>query len=286
MTKPHAIRDWWARNPMTYAQVHGGNSFDDRDYTLGSREFFERLDQEFYSWNAPLHGKRPFDRLFPYDEFGSGARILEVGCGLGTMAMNWAQNGARVTGIDLNPTSVEMTRRRFQLFGLQGDIREADATALPLPSASFDYVYSWGVLHHAPCLATSLSEMMRILRPGGQFGVMLYNRNSLMHWYMTLYVEGFLHLESRFLDPLEMASRYGDARSAEGNPYTWPVTKNEIRDLLSRYGDGLRIRVLGTDLDMIFKLLLPGLGLVLPRWAKKPWARRWGWSLWAQGRKD
>ena len=74
--------------------------------------------------------------------------------------------------------------------------------------------------------------------------------------------------------------------SAEGNPYTWPVTKNEMRDLLSRYGDDLRIRVLGTDLDMIFKLLLPGLGLVLPRWVKKPWARRWGWSLWAQGRKD
>ena len=48
----------------------------------------------------------------------------------------------------------------------------------------------------------------------------------------------------------------------------------------------LRIRVLGTDLDTVFHALLPGLGLFLPAWAKKPWARRFGWSLWAYGHKD
>jgi hypothetical protein len=47
----------------------------------------------------------------------------------------------------------------------------------------------------------------------------------------------------------------------------------------------LRIKVLGTDLDTVFHALLPGLGLFLPAWAKKPWARRFGWSLWAYGHK-
>jgi hypothetical protein len=56
--------------------------------------------------------------------------------------------------------------------------------------------------------------------------------------------------------------------------------------------DGLKrqatraIRILGTDLDTVRHSLLPGLGLMLPNWAKKPWARRFGWSLWAFGHKN
>ena len=58
-----------------------------------------------------------------------------------------------------------------------------------------------------------------------------------------------------------------------------------MHSLFGAYSDDLAIRVLGTDLDSIFKFLLPGLGLVLPAWAKKPWARRLGWSLWMHGHK-
>jgi hypothetical protein len=95
-----------------------------------------------------------------------------------------------------------------------------------------------------------------------------------------------LHDESRFLDPLQLASRYGDGARAEGNPHTWPVTKPELRALLAPYSRDVSIRVLGTDLDTVFHALLPGLGLFLPAWAKKPWARRFGWSLWGSGHKD
>ena len=204
---------------------------------------------------------------------------------MGTMAMNWARNGATITAVDLNPVAVEQTTRRFEIFGLEGDIRQSDANGLPFADAAFDYAYSWGVLHHSPNLETSLSELMRVLRPGGGFGIMLYNRRSLLHWYSTEFVEGLLHYENRFLGPLALASRYGDAGREEGNPHTWPVTKKEVREMLLPHSSDLRIRVLGTDLDFVFRHLLPGLGLVLPRWAKKPWARRFGWSLWIEGTK-
>ena len=115
---------------------------------------------------------------------------------------------------------------------------------------------------------------------------MLYNRRSLLHWYKTALIEGVLHYENRFLGPLELASRYGDGARAEGNPHTWPVTNHELRDMLAPYSKDLRIKILGTDLDTVFHSLLPGLGLVLPAWAKKPWARRFGWSLWAYGHKN
>jgi len=279
------VQRWWAENPMTYGATHGQTQFEDGSYELGTHEFFERLDRKFYSWNLPLHGERPFDRLFPYDRYGEGSRVLEIGCGLGTMAMNWARNGADVTAVDLNPTSVGQTRQRFDLLGLKGEVCLMDGNHLSFPDGSFDYVYSWGVLHHSPNLEQSLAEMMRVLKPGGGFGLMLYSRRSILYGYLIKYLEGFLHYENRFLGPLALASRYSDGDREEGNPHTWPVTKDEVRRMLAPYCRDVGARVLGTDLDSSLTMLLPGLGLLLPGWIKKPWARRLGWSLWFSGQK-
>lgn len=286
MSDSQNVQKWWRDNPMTYGAEHGRATYNDGAYEMGTLPFFERLDQEFYSWNKPLHDQKPFDRLFPYERFDQGSNVLEIGCGLGTMAMNWARKGVDMTAVDLNPTSIDQTRKRFELMGLKGRIELMDGRHLDLPDNQFDYVYSWGVLHHSPDLAQSLKEMMRVLKPGGEFGLMLYHRRSLLHWYKTLYTEGFLHYENRFLGPLELTSRYGDGARAEGNPHTWPVTKDELRGMLGSFSHDLDFRLLGTDLDTAFHALLPGLGLVLPAWAKKPWARRFGWSLWAFGKKD
>lgn len=286
MSENRDVQAWWRDNPMTYGLEHGRAHYKDGRYEMGTAEFFERMDREFYNWNRPLHGDRPFDRLFPYQDYGAGAKVLEIGCGLGTMALNWARHGVEITAVDLNPTSVEQTRRRFEIMGLQGRVELMDARQLDLPDAYFDYVYSWGVLHHSPGLEQSVNEMMRVLRPGGGFGLMLYHRRSILYWYKILYTEGFLHYENRFLSPLELASRYTDGARVEGNPHTWPVTKGELRAILGPFSRDLAFRVLGTDLDTVFHALLPGLGLILPTWAKKPWARRFGWSLWAYGHKS
>jgi ubiquinone/menaquinone biosynthesis C-methylase UbiE len=285
MADTRDVQSWWAEHPMTYGDVHGESRWDGEDAQPGTVAFYDRVDREFLGWNRPLHGRRPFDRIFPYDEY-AGRPVLEVGCGLGTMAMCWAQAGADVTAVDLNAVAVERTRERLALRGLTGAVQQADARALPFEDASFDYVWSWGVLHHSAELDRSLGELMRVLRPGGGFGVMVYHRRSLLHWYMTEYVEGFLHYERRFLDPVALASRYGDAAREEGNPHTWPVTRHELAGMLRPDSDDATIRVLGTDLDSVLQWLVPGVGARLPRWVKKPWARRFGWSLWAHGRRN
>jgi SAM-dependent methyltransferase len=273
------VERWWSEHPMTYGDVHGRAADE-----LGTPAFFASVDRRFLEWNRPLHGRRPFERLFPYDRHRAG-RVLEVGCGMGTMASIWAREGARVTAVDLNPTAVEQTRRRFELLGLDADVIRADARELPFETGAFDYVWSWGVLHHSPDLARSLHELLRVVRTGGGYGVMLYHRHSLLHGYMTRYVEGFLHMERHFLDEVGLASRYGDAAREEGNPHTWPVTRPELRAMLAAAGGDGQIRVLGTDLDSVLRLVLPGLGDLWPTAAKKPWARRLGWSLWAHGQR-
>jgi SAM-dependent methyltransferase len=281
-----AVERWWAEHPMTYGSTHGAAEYSTGSVVeRGSPEFFAEVDRQFYEWNMPLHGVRPFDRIFPYDKYGPNDRVLEVGCGMGTMAMNWAFSGVQVTAVDLNLTAVEQTTRRLELAGVAAEVQQADARTLPFDDSTFSYAYSWGVLHHSPDIETSLAELMRVVRPGGEFGVMVYHRRSFLHWYMTEYVEGFLHYERRFLDSLELASRYGDAAREEGNPHTWPMTKRELRDMLAPFSDDSSVRVLGTDIDFVLNTMVPRLGSTLPQALKKPWARRFGWSLWASGHK-
>jgi ubiquinone/menaquinone biosynthesis C-methylase UbiE len=283
------VRDWWAVNPMTYGSDHGVTTFGEasRRLPLGAEEFFNEVDETFYKWNMPLHDSSgPFGRLFPYERF-RGKRVLEVGCGMGTMAMNWARRGAIVQPVDLNPVAAELTGKRMRLNSLPVHPAQADANCLPFPAAGFDYVYSWGVLHHSPKLDLSIAELLRVLKPGGEFGVMLYFRPSFLYRYFILFREGFLHGESDFLSPLERASRYTDGERQEGNPHTWPVTKAEMRRLFAPLVREVRFRVFGTDLDFLLTEIsvFPGLARRIPRAFKKALARRWGWSLWISGVK-
>lgn len=286
-----AIRAWWAACPMTYGMEHGLTEYvmpdgSRRRVELGSREFFDTADEIFYYWNRPRHEPdRPFGRIFDYERYRSRA-VLEIGCGMGCMAMNWTRRGARLHAIDLNPVAVAQTRRRFEVFGLDGDIREADGETLPFDSESFDFVYSWGVLHHTPGIRQALQEVRRVLRPGGRAGVMLYNRDSFLYRYMISRMEGDINGERRFLDPLALASRYTDGDRQEGNPHTWPVTKAEIRnDLFASFSD-VRIDTFGTDVPWILDQWLPGLGSrLMPRSLIEALSRRYGWSLWITAQK-
>ena len=137
----------------------------------GTPEFFAQIERERY-------------RLEPYIfEFASFERwrdkeVLEIGVGLGTDFARFAAAGARVTGIDLTEAAVEAVRRRLALEGLDGDVRVADAEALPFPDACFDLVYAYGVLHHTPDTRRAVEEVRRVLRQGGEARVMLYSRRS------------------------------------------------------------------------------------------------------------
>jgi len=117
-----------------------------------------------------------------------GERVVEVGCGLGLDGSRFVEGGARYVGIDQSDVPVRTARRTFDLLGLNGGIVQGDATALPIASATVDFVYSFGVLHYIPDTARAVREIHRVLRPGGRCLVMLYHRSSLNYYFNILFL--------------------------------------------------------------------------------------------------
>ncbi len=123
----------------------------------------------------------------------AGLDVLDVGCGQGIDLANFASAGARVTGVDLTPRHAELARAHLDALELKGSVIVGDAEKLPLADASFDRVSSNGVLHHTPNMEQALREIRRVLRPGGEARIVVYNRSSFHYWITQMLWLGVLH---------------------------------------------------------------------------------------------
>lgn len=126
--------------------------------------------------------------ILPFANFPDAREkdVLEIGVGLGADHQRFAEAGARLTGIDLTRTAIDHTARRFAQLGLSSNLAVGDAENLPFPDGSFDIVYSWGVIHHSPDTPTAAREILRVLRPGGRFAVMVYHRASFVGYMLWM----------------------------------------------------------------------------------------------------
>ncbi len=157
-----------------------------------------------------------------------GSRVLEVGCGAGSVAIKLASRGYLVEATDSTPAMIELTRRNAEQAGLTARLNTAiaDVHALQYPAASFDLVVALGVLPwlHSPRLA--VREIARVLRPGGYLVANTDNRARLTHLLDPLF--------NPLLQPLRR--RLGRGRSA--GPTTTTVWSRAFdRDL---HAAGLR----------------------------------------------
>lgn len=202
-----AVREHWERQPCGTRGVGS----DER------RAFFDALERERYEVDAHIPGWARFER-------GRGRDLLEIGVGAGTDFTNWVRHGARAVGVDLTEAGVELTRERLALEGLDAKVLVADAEHLPFPDASFDIVYSYGVLHHTPNTARAFAEVHRVLRPGGTMLAMIYRVPSL-----TGFLLWGMHCAAK-LKPL-VGPRQAIYQHLE-SPGTKAYTDEEARDLL------------------------------------------------------
>ena len=221
------VQEWWNTYPMDY-KVQA---------QPGTREFFEAVDRRMYDLHPFFQDRYPIgSKLINYPKY-RGKRVLEIGCGMGTMAQQFAEQGARYSAIDLTQTAVQLTKRRFKLFGLEGDIQQGDAEALPFGDESFDLVFSWGVLFLAPDVQRAVNEVYRVLKKGGKVLAMFYHRGSLHFFYLMWLEGGIINLDRHFLSKRELDSRYTDGieRGLPGNPYCPVHTRKEAMSFFAKF---------------------------------------------------
>ncbi|MFN2512405.1 MAG: class I SAM-dependent methyltransferase [Pyrinomonadaceae bacterium] len=221
------VRNWWESNPMTY---DWRNSIS---YQEGTRDFFEEIDERFWNaaWFAHQPGEQPFSRLIDYPDL-KGKEVLEIGCGAGSLTAQLAISGAKLTAIDLTEHATALSRRRFALTGLSGNILQMDARNLKFSDESFDFVWSWGVIHHSAEMEKIISEIYRVLKPGGEARLMVYHRNSI--WFRVNYVmiRGILMGQLWRHTPQEIANKYSDGHIA--NFYTAAELKTRCEPIFSQ----------------------------------------------------
>src|SRR6202451_907078 len=110
----------------------------------------------------------PAAQLVKFAQVSAGQRVLDVACGTGVVAVTAALRGAKASGLDLTPALLERAKKNAQIAGVDVEFVEGDAEALPYPDASFDVVLSQFGHIFAPRPAVAISEMLRVLKPGGR----------------------------------------------------------------------------------------------------------------------
>jgi ubiquinone/menaquinone biosynthesis C-methylase UbiE len=177
-----ANKFWWESTPMRY---------DWRDEIVappGSVAYFIEIDRRFFASARKYMpwAEIPFDEIIPFAELRD-QDVLEIGVGQGTHAQLLAPRCKSFTGIDLTSHAAAMTTRRLKLFMMPGRVLQMDAEDMDFADNSFDFIWSWGVIHHSADTRRVLQEMHRVLRPGGRSTIMVYYKS----WW-TFYVRGFL----------------------------------------------------------------------------------------------
>lgn len=105
------------------------------------------------------------------------ARVLEIGCGAGFMTVALAQRGFMVDAVDHSSAMIELTQSHAKQKGMDERIHAAieDAQELPFDDCSFDLIVSLGVIAWLPDLRKALTEIARVLMPGGYFVLSISN---------------------------------------------------------------------------------------------------------------
>lgn len=257
---------WWNERPMDY------DWHSETGAQVGTAEWFDRIDAGF------LHGarlfasdKRPLDRIMPLDQL-AGKRVLEIGCGMGFHTETMVRAGAQVTAVDLTDTAIQMTRRRLELRGLRAEVFQADAERLPFKDHSFDFVWSWGVIHHSSRTARIARQIARVLTPEGECRVMVYNREGTSAKLALL--RGH-YLRGAFLRRSQEETLYAMTDGFSARYYV----KDQFEDLFRAFFEEVSSEVCGQDVDVLplpRRLRAPVLRLLPERYQRDAQARRGG----------
>jgi SAM-dependent methyltransferase len=208
------VREFWDKRPCNIRHS---------PKPVGTREYFDEVERRKYFVEPHIPGFAQFNRW-------KGKKVLEIGCGIGTDAVNFARAGADYTGVELSPKSLELTMKRFEVYGLKGRFYLGNAEELSkfVPVEPYDLIYSFGVIHHTPHPEKVFEEIKKYCKPDTEIRVMLYSKWSWkVFWIIFKYGKG------AFWRADELIRTYSEAQT--GCPVTYVYSFRDIRRIMADF---------------------------------------------------
>lgn len=199
---------------------------------------FKAMQRESWALFAPIEAFTtiPAAKLVSFAKVARGETLLDVGCGTGVVAVTAARLGAKTKGLDLSPVLLEVARKNAATAKVEIELAEGDAEKLPYADASFDVVLSQFGHMFAPRPDVTVSEMLRVLRPGG--------RIAFSTWPPEHFVGRLFTLVSSYMGP--------PPDPAPAPPPQW----GDVNIVKARLGDQVKDLVFDRDV-MAFPTLSP-----------------------------
>lgn len=211
-TAYEAIRTFWNNRPC--------GSRNSNKLAL-TREYFDEIESNRYY-------VEPHVPEFAQFEKWSGKKVLEIGCGIGTDSINFARAGAEITVVDFSEVSLDMCRKRFELYNLKGNFYHGNAELLTtfLPLDKYDLIYSFGVIHHTLHPKRIIQQLTAYIKPETELRIMVYSAVSWKLFWMM-----FEYGPVAMTDANRLIATYSESQT--GCPTTYTYTFDEVSELLS-----------------------------------------------------
>ena len=188
----------------------------------GTKSYFDEVEKKKFF-------VEPHIKSFSHFNEWNGKKVLEIGCGMATAGINFARYGADYTGVELSTESLELAKKRFEVYNQRGNFYEGNCEKLSdfLPLDKYHLVYSWGVIHHTPHPEKVIKQIRNYLTKDGVLKLMIYASDSWKNYMISV---GLDQPEAQY-----------------GCPVAYTYTEDEVYELLGEYFD-----VLSIDRDHIF----------------------------------
>jgi SAM-dependent methyltransferase len=231
-----SVRSYWNKNTL------GLQYASDPSLEPGTPEFFAHIRP----WMNPCKFPWIMQRIDAESRLLKDRHLLEIGCGMGFDSVEFLKRGVRVTATDLTENAVAIARKHFAVEGLRPEaVQVENVLQLSFPDNTFDAVWANGVLHATGDTAKAISEVRRVLKPGGRAIIShFYRRPS---WMWTLHRLGREPIEAHEEDPpvnefytdaeiLAMFTGYKVVESVREHHRALPVAKRGPKAALYRWG--------------------------------------------------
>lgn len=199
-----------------------------KGYEKGSKEFFDAVVKKRFIYECDW-----LDEIVDFKRH-AGKKVLEIGCGAGYDAYMFCKHGALYTGIDITPDNSVITKKHLAFYGYEPVTLEADAEKISFKN-EFDYVYSFGVLHHVPDIEKALKNIFAALKPGGEAQIIVYHKNSIFYRISLAFADWFLGGKFRKMTLADRLSQI-EYTTSDAKPLVRVYSRREIQNLMKHAG--------------------------------------------------